>query len=282
MPNPLNLRIRRWPFKLLYVVLAYGVVFAVARLFALWADAWLAAEFVNLAFYTGAFLYGARIFRGSNEDIAAPRASWRMTARRPLSKRLGVLFAVLAGFGLAYLTVGIFRLAGADLGHLNYLGESVVTFAFTTVQYGILAFLYLRSARHLPLIEKIGYMGEPAFQIDRLYGYFNARLTDEAVRYLHPEVEWPNGWEGGYVHGRRAVRQYWERQWKEIDPHVTPLGIHVEEDGRLTVRAHQVVRDREGKLLSDTELEHVYRTRDGLFDRMEIRENPARVSPPSA
>jgi hypothetical protein len=278
MPNPLNLRIRRWPFKLLYVAAAYLVVFVVARLFELVDGAGLIAELANFILDIGAFLYGARIFRGSNEDIVAPRALWRMTAHRPMSKGLGVLFIVLTGLALAYLIAGIFRLAGADLGYFNYLDDSVVTFAFSAAVYGTLAFLYLRSARHLPVIDKIGYMREPAFQIDRLYGYFNARLKDEAVRYLHPEVEWPNGWEGGYVHGRKAVRDYWERQWKEIDPKVTPLGIHVEEDGRLTVRVHQVVHDRDGKLLTDTELEHVYRTRDGLFDRMEIREHPARAS----
>ena len=270
MPNPLNLRIRRWPFKLLYIVAAYVVVFVVARLFALLDGAAPIAQLVNSVLDVGAFLYGARIFRGSNEDVVAPRALWRMTARRPMSKRLGVLFTVVAGLVLVYLVAGIFRLAGADLGHFNYLGPGVVTFAFSAAVYGILAFLYLRSARHLPVIDKIRYMGDPAFQVDRLYSYFNARLADEAVRYLHPEVEWPNGWEGGYVHGRKAVRDYWERQWKEIDPKVTPLGIHVEEDGQLTGRVHQVVHDRGGKLLSDTELEHVYRSRDGLFDRMEI------------
>jgi SnoaL-like domain len=270
MPNPLSLRIRRWPFKLLYVVVAYIVVFVLAHLFALLDGAGSIAELVNLVLDVGAFLYGARIFRGSNEDVVAPRALWRMTARRPMSKRLGVFFAVVAGLVLMYLVAGIFRLAGADLGHFNYLGPGVVTSALTTAAYGILAFLYLRSARHLPLTDKIRYMGEPPFQVDRLYSYFNARRADEAVRYLHPEVEWPNGWEGGYVHGRKAVRDYWERQWKEIDPKVTPLGIHIEEDRRLTVRVHQVVHDRDGKLLSDSELEHVYRSRDGLFDRMEI------------
>jgi ketosteroid isomerase-like protein len=121
-------------------------------------------------------------------------------------------------------------------------------------------------------------MVDETLVIGHLYAAFNAREADEVLGYLHPEVEWPNGWEGGYVRGRDAVRAYWIRQWKEIDPKVTPLGIHVEEDGQLTVRVHQVVHDRNGKLLSDTELEHVYRTRDGLFDRMEIREQPERTS----
>jgi hypothetical protein len=278
MPNPLNLRIVRWPFKLIYVVVAYGVSVGPARILALLHVGGIVSDILSLILLTAAFVYGARVFRGRNEDVAAPRARWRMTARRPLSKRLGVLFTVLAGIAFIYAIVGIIGLAGVDLGDFNYLGETVFALSFSTAQYGILAFLYLNSARHLPVTYKLRYMGDARFQVDRLYGFFNARLAGEAVRFLHPEVEWPNGWEGGYLHGRRGVREYWERQWKQISPQVTPLGIHVEEDGQLTVRVRQVVHDRAGALLSDIELEHVYRTRDGLFDRMEIRELPATVS----
>ena len=118
-------------------------------------------------------------------------------------------------------------------------------------------------------------MVDETLVIGRLYAAFNARKVDEVLGYLHPEVEWPNGWEGGYLSGRDAVRAYWERQWREIDPRVTPFDVEVGQDGQLTVQVRQVVHDRDGKLLSDTELQHVYRSRDGLFDRMEIREHPA-------
>jgi hypothetical protein len=31
--------------------------------------------------------------------------------------------------------------------------------------------------------------------------------------------------EGGYVHGREGVREYWTRQWAIVGPHVEPLSF---------------------------------------------------------
>ena len=52
------------------------------------------------------------------------------------------------------------------------------------------------------------------------YEAFNARDIGRALAAMHAEVDWPNGMEGGYVHGHAAVRDYWTRQWRLIDPHV--------------------------------------------------------------
>jgi hypothetical protein len=41
-----------------------------------------------------------------------------------------------------------------------------------------------------------------------LYRAFNARDIDAAVALLHPDVNWPNGMDGGRVRGRDAVRAY--------------------------------------------------------------------------
>jgi nuclear transport factor 2 (NTF2) superfamily protein len=109
-------------------------------------------------------------------------------------------------------------------------------------------------------------------RIDRVYEAFNARQIDVVLAALHPEVDWPNGWEGGYVHGRDAVRAYWTRQWAAIDPRVAPQRLWVEADGRIGVEVQQVVHDKEGALLANGLVHHVYRERDGLFDHMEIRE----------
>ena len=49
-----------------------------------------------------------------------------------------------------------------------------------------------------------------------LYDAFNARDIDTVVAAMSPDVDWPNGWEGGRVVGHDAVRHYWERQWAEI------------------------------------------------------------------
>jgi nuclear transport factor 2 (NTF2) superfamily protein len=102
------------------------------------------------------------------------------------------------------------------------------------------------------------------------YEAFNARDIERALATMHPDVEWPNGMEGGYVHGRDGVRAYWTRQWTIIDPHVEPRGFRP--DGqRVVVDVHQVVRDRAGAIVTDRMVQHVYDIDSGLIRRMEIR-----------
>jgi len=102
-----------------------------------------------------------------------------------------------------------------------------------------------------------------------MYRAFNARNLDEILPVLHPEVDWPNGMEGGRVFGREGVREYWTRQWKMIDPHVEPVGFE-DVDGRTAVNVHQTVRDLSGNVLADQMVRHVYEIRDGLVVSMEI------------
>ncbi len=110
--------------------------------------------------------------------------------------------------------------------------------------------------------------------IRRAYAAFNARDLAAALALLHSEVEWPNGMEGGVERGREAVRAYWTRQWRQLDPRVDPVAIERGKDGRSIVQVHQVVRDLSGALLVDRMVEHVYELADGLVTRMEIREPP--------
>lgn len=106
---------------------------------------------------------------------------------------------------------------------------------------------------------------------DGMYRDFNARRIDDVLRLLHPDVDWPNGWEGGYVHGVSAVRDYWTRQWATINPSVVPVAINDNGRGKVTVRVHQVVKDLSGALLGDEQLDHVYDIESGLIRTMEIR-----------
>lgn len=105
----------------------------------------------------------------------------------------------------------------------------------------------------------------------RCYAAFNARDLEGALTVMHPEVTWPNGWEGGWVEGIEGVRHYWRRQWAALDPHVEPRAFTPDADGRITVSVHQVVRDLTGMVLSDQMVEHVYQLQDGYIRRMEIR-----------
>ena len=103
------------------------------------------------------------------------------------------------------------------------------------------------------------------------YDVFNARNVERALATMHPEVEWPNGMEGGYVHGHDGVRDYWSRQWRLIDPHVGPRRFTTNESGHVVVDVHQVVRDRSGNVVTDQMVQHIYAIERGLIKRMEIR-----------
>ncbi len=108
--------------------------------------------------------------------------------------------------------------------------------------------------------------------LKKAYAAFNARDLEAALATMAPDVEWPNGMEGGTVHGHGGVREYWTRQWKAIDPHVDPIGFEDDESGRIVVSVHQVVKELTGKLLFDRMVEHIYSLKNGLITRMEIRE----------
>jgi ketosteroid isomerase-like protein len=106
----------------------------------------------------------------------------------------------------------------------------------------------------------------------QIYAAFNRRDIDGTLALMSEDVSWPKASEGGRVAGKQAIREYWTRQWSEFDPLVTPLEVIERESGVTDVKVHQLVKDREGSILSDTDLWHVYSFTGGLIDRMEIRE----------
>jgi GrpB-like predicted nucleotidyltransferase (UPF0157 family)/ketosteroid isomerase-like protein len=105
------------------------------------------------------------------------------------------------------------------------------------------------------------------------YNAFNARDIDAALELMHPEVDWPNGWEGGRVVGHAALRDYWSRQFAAISSIVEPLNFTEESDGNIIVDVHQVVHDADtGELISETTVRHSYQLRDGMITRMDVLE----------
>jgi ketosteroid isomerase-like protein len=106
----------------------------------------------------------------------------------------------------------------------------------------------------------------------RAYAAFNARDIDAVLSMMHPDVQWPNAMEGGYVYGHNGVRAYWTRQWDLINPVVEPQAFGTEPDGRILVEVHQRVLDKEGKTLLDGRVQHIYTVRDDLVRHMEIRD----------
>src|SRR5687767_4146209 len=108
--------------------------------------------------------------------------------------------------------------------------------------------------------------------LERLYALFNARDMESVLAVMHDDVVWANGMEGGHVHGRDGVREYWTRQWAMIDPHVEPVAFSTGASGEVIVEVHAVVRDLDGKLLQDKMVGHVFRIENELIRRFDIRE----------
>jgi hypothetical protein len=105
-----------------------------------------------------------------------------------------------------------------------------------------------------------------------VYQFFNQRNVDPILALMRADVVWPNGMEGGWIHGREGVRAYWTRQWTLVDPHVEPVRFEADQSGRVVVHVHQVVRDLSGAVILDRPVQHVYQIVDGLIRNMEIRE----------
>ena len=113
-----------------------------------------------------------------------------------------------------------------------------------------------------------------------MYERFNARDIDGVLAALADDVAWANGMDGGHVHGREAVREYWTRQWSIVSPRVEPVGFHKAADGAIVAEVRQSVRDLEGKPLQgqthglkDKLVGHVFRLRDGKVARFDIQDS---------
>jgi ketosteroid isomerase-like protein len=124
---------------------------------------------------------------------------------------------------------------------------------------------------------EIGNMIDAQAFVTQAYSAFNERRIEDALALMDADVEWPNGMEGGTVHGHVEVREYWTRQWGLIDPRVEPRHVTVGPDDRIYVDVHQVVRDLGGVVLRDQMVQHVYTLEKGRAKRMEIREGGRRA-----
>jgi ketosteroid isomerase-like protein len=105
--------------------------------------------------------------------------------------------------------------------------------------------------------------------VRRGYAAFNARDVEGALAVMTTDVQWANGWEGGHVHGKEAVRDYWTGQWQEFDSHVTPTHMSIDGDG-VVVLVDQIVRRPDGTEVRAGTVRHRFELRDGLISRMDI------------
>ncbi len=112
--------------------------------------------------------------------------------------------------------------------------------------------------------------GERRAMLEALYSAFNARDIEAALDRLAPGVDWPDMTTGGRVHGRDAVRAYWQKQWLEIDPTVEPMRIAITADGKAHVFVDQLVRALDGEILQNRQVEHVFEFDGSFISRMTV------------
>ena len=114
---------------------------------------------------------------------------------------------------------------------------------------------------------------DPGEVLRNAYSAFNDRNIDAGTALMAADVTWPNVADGGFVHGRDAVREHWREQFDAVDPWIDFLGLDASEgDGLVRASVRQVVRSKEGETISDEALIHVFTFRDGLIHRMEVAE----------
>lgn len=108
--------------------------------------------------------------------------------------------------------------------------------------------------------------------LQNLYDAFNRREIETIIAKMHPDVKWANGLEGGFVHGRDAVREYWTNQFKMILPELETLKFETDEQNRHVVTVHQIVKDLDGNVLADAEVRQIFTIEDNLITLYEIGE----------
>ncbi len=102
------------------------------------------------------------------------------------------------------------------------------------------------------------------------YSAFNRRDIDGVLALMSEDVDWPRASEGGRAIGKEEIRAYWIRQWAEFNPIVEPIEVTDREAGRTDVKVHQLVKNRNGEIISDQTLLHVFTIANGLIERMDI------------
>ena len=125
-------------------------------------------------------------------------------------------------------------------------------------------------------------MADTRTLIEQAYSAFNTRDIDEALALMTDDVNWPKASEGGRVVGKEEIRAYWTRQWREFDGHVEPLAITQEDGGKVKVRVHQLVKNLQGDLLSDSEVLHIFTLNAGLIAAMDLGGEADSSAGPSA
>lgn len=115
-------------------------------------------------------------------------------------------------------------------------------------------------------------MGSNQQFLQNLYDAFNKREIETIISLMRPDVKWANGFEGGFVYGRDAVREYWTAQFQEIQPELETLKFETDENGRNVVTVHQIIKDLHGNVLADVTVHQIFTIVGGSISVYEIGE----------
>jgi nuclear transport factor 2 (NTF2) superfamily protein len=114
--------------------------------------------------------------------------------------------------------------------------------------------------------------------LQQTYAAFNAHDWASALAAMHPDVEWSNVADGCVTHGHDELRAYLMRRWNGLDSQADLLRVDADDDGRIVVAVHQIVRDPEGHVVVERFVEEAYLVEDGLIKRMAVI-SPSRTPP---
>ena len=87
---------------------------------------------------------------------------------------------------------------------------------------------------------------------------------------MQPNVKWANGMEGGFLHGRDAVREYWRKQFEVVRGQLEPLQFETDESNREIVTVRLLVRDLAGEVLSERTVQQIFTIENGSISLFEI------------
>jgi hypothetical protein len=93
----------------------------------------------------------------------------------------------------------------------------------------------------------------------RLYDAFNRKDLDTVLSAASPDVDWPNLLIRRRVTGTGDIREFWDRQFRAIDPQLEVLAVSEGDNGTVVARVHQVVTFvSDGAVIEDVVVDHIF------------------------
>lgn len=101
--------------------------------------------------------------------------------------------------------------------------------------------------------------------IVRLHDALDRRDLDAVEALFHPDARFRDYLDGGEIVGPAAARAFYQRLFETLAPDIDLLAVAKQPDGRLRADLQVSVRDRSGRLWSDSKVIATYTLRDGLI-----------------